>query len=129
MNPFVIIRAIGRALGVFTAAGVGVFAQPGIPSLTEGATVELAGRLATIRKLEALPYVESEFTRRFRFDTADNPKLRELRARYHLDAVVAPGRDEFDRQVLLLDWVHSPVQAVWPSVGRGQGGTGDPAGH
>ncbi|HVR87468.1 MAG TPA: hypothetical protein VMU54_24290, partial [Planctomycetota bacterium] len=34
------------------------------------------------------------------------PKLKELRDRYQLDQVVAPGKDEFDRQVLLNDWVH-----------------------
>jgi hypothetical protein len=56
--------------------------------------------------MDALPYVQSEFTERFRFDSVGNPKLKELRERYGLEAVVAPGRDEFERQVLLLDWVH-----------------------
>jgi len=70
------------------------------------ALLHLGERTATIRKLDALPYVESEYTKRFRFDTFANPKLRELRERYKLDAVVAPGPDEFERQILLLDWVH-----------------------
>jgi len=70
------------------------------------ATIQLGGRTATIRKLDALPYVESQYTKLFRFDTFANPKLKELRERYKLDAVVAPGRDEFERQILLLDWVH-----------------------
>jgi len=70
------------------------------------ATIQLGGRTATIRKLDALPYVESQYTKLFRFDTFANPKLKELRERYELDAVVAPGRDEFERQILLLDWVH-----------------------
>ena len=61
---------------------------------------------ATITRYDALPYFDSDYTRRFRFDAHDNPKLKSLRERYQLDAVVAPGRDEFDRQVLLLDWVH-----------------------
>ncbi len=60
----------------------------------------------TVRKVDVVPYVESEFTRRFRFDSAGNPKLNELRQRYRLDAVVVRGQDEFDRQVLLLDWFH-----------------------
>jgi hypothetical protein len=59
-----------------------------------------------VKRVDALPYVESEYTRRFKFDSAENPKLRELRQRYQLDAVVAAGQDEFDRQVRLLDWVH-----------------------
>ncbi len=77
----------------------------GSPS-PEQATITLGGRSVTVKRVEALPYVESEYTRRFKFDSADNPKLQELRQRYQLDAVVAVGRDEFDRQVYLLDWVH-----------------------
>jgi len=56
--------------------------------------------------LDVSPYVESEYTSLFRFDKFSNPKLKELRERYQLDAVVASGRDEFEQQVLLLDWVH-----------------------
>jgi hypothetical protein len=75
-------------------------------SFKERTKVQLGGRTAILRKLDALPYVESEFTKRFRFDSFTNPMLRELRERYQLDAVVAPGKDEFDQQVRLLDWVH-----------------------
>ncbi|MCZ7636987.1 MAG: transglutaminase-like domain-containing protein [Verrucomicrobia bacterium] len=106
MNPFVSGCAVSRAFVALVCSGFGLLAQPLTPSLTEGATFELAGTTATVLKVDALPWVESEYTRRFRFDSADNPKLRELRQRYQLEAVVAPGRDEFDRQVLLLDWVH-----------------------
>ena len=64
------------------------------------------GRTATVVKADALPFVDSEYSRRFRFDGHDNPKLKELRETQGLDEVVAPGRDEFERQVLLLDWTH-----------------------
>ncbi len=76
--------------------------------LSEGrpAAIQLGKRTATIKKLDALPYVQSEYTELFRFDTFTNPKLKELRQRHKLDEVVAPGRDEFERQMLLLDWVH-----------------------
>lgn len=70
------------------------------------ATLDLGGRKATVRKFDVLPYVESEYTKRFTFDAYDNPKLKELREKYRLDEVVAPGKDEFDRQILLLDWTH-----------------------
>ena len=68
--------------------------------------VDLKGRVATLTRLEGLPHVESAYSRRFRFDTFDNPKLKELRERYRLDEAVAPGRDELDRQVHLMDWAH-----------------------
>jgi hypothetical protein len=75
-------------------------------SLKEGAAIDLAGRTATLRKLETLPYVESEYTKRFKFDSFDNPRLKTIRENYYLDEVTVPGRDEFERQVLLMDWTH-----------------------
>ncbi len=72
----------------------------------EGAVFHVGGRKAALKKLEALPYVESIYTRRFRFDAFENTKLKKLRTQYKLDQVVAPGKDEFDRQVLLMDWTH-----------------------
>lgn len=100
------IRGPSRILLSLAVAGAAALAQSDSSSLKEGSIIQLAGRSVTVRKVDAVPYVESEFTRRFRFDSADNPKLKELRQRYQLDAVVARGQDEFDRQVLLLDWVH-----------------------
>ena len=81
-----------------------VFAQPG--SLQPGSTVNLGERKATVKKLDMLPYVESDYTKRFKFEAFDNPKLKELRDRYKLDEVVASGKDELEKQVLLLDWTH-----------------------
>jgi hypothetical protein len=74
--------------------------------LKEGATFDLGGRTATVKKVDVLPFVESVYSKVFKYDVHENPKLRELRERYRLDEVVAPGRDEFDRQILLSDWVH-----------------------
>jgi len=69
-------------------------------------TVQINGRAATLVKLDSPPLVESGYTRRLRFDSASNPQLAELRARHRLDEVVAQGKDEFDRQILLMDWTH-----------------------
>src|SRR5688572_32591647 len=63
-----------------------------------GDSIHLNGRVVTLRELDTLPCVESEFTRRFRFDSFDNPKLKELRERHRLEQVIAPGKDEFERQ-------------------------------
>jgi len=81
-------------------------AQPDSESLATGAVFNLGDRKATLKKLDTLPYIESEYTKRFKFDSFDNPKLKELRARYKLDEVIAPGKDEFDKQVILMDWTH-----------------------
>jgi hypothetical protein len=74
--------------------------------LKEGAVFDLGGRKASVKKADVLPYVESDYTKRFKFDAFENPKLKELREKYKLDEVVAAGKDEFDKQVLLNDWVH-----------------------
>ncbi len=74
--------------------------------LKEGDAIDLNGRKAAMRRLDTLPYIDSEYTKRFKFDSFDNPKLKVLRERHRLDEVIAPGRDEFERQVLLMDWTH-----------------------
>ncbi len=94
------------AVAILTLLPGAAGAQPAPESLKEGAVFDLGGRKATLRKLDTLPYVESEYTKRFKFDAYDNPKLKELRERYKLDEVIAPGKNEFDRQVLLMDWTH-----------------------
>ena len=86
-------------LFVFSAA---LFAQ----DPKEGDVFDLGGRKATVKKADVLPYVESDYTKRFKFDSFENPKLKELREKYKLAEVVAAGKDEFDKQVLLNDWVH-----------------------
>lgn len=77
-------------------------AQP----LRQGDTDDLNGQKAVLTRLENLPYVQSQYTKRFKFDSFDNPKLTELRERYHLDEVIAPGKDEFEKQVRLVTWVN-----------------------
>jgi hypothetical protein len=98
MKPTILLLAI--LLGAPVAGG------QDHPRLEAGSTFPLGGRTATLKKLDSLPFVRSEYTERFRFDSFVNPKLKELRDRYRLDAVVASGKDEFERQVQLLDWVH-----------------------
>jgi hypothetical protein len=91
-----------NSLGLLVVLGAALSAQ----EPKEGAVFDLGGRAATVRKANVLPYVDSDYSRRFKFDSCDNPKLKELRETYKLDEVVAPGKDEFDKQVLLNDWVH-----------------------
>jgi len=87
-------------------------------SLQEGARVFINGRRATLKKVVSLPYVENDYTKRFKFDSFANPKLKQLRERYKLDDVIAPGKDEFDKQVLLMDWTHRQFKKFGrPSTG------------
>ena len=74
--------------------------------LAAGQTFAVSGGNARLTRLESVPYVENDYAKRFRFDSAGNPKLKVLRERYRLDDVVSPGKDEFEKQLLLLDWVN-----------------------
>ncbi len=96
-----LLLAASLACGALESAG-GVET----PGLRPGSVIELQGRTARLIKLDSLPLVESNWSKRFHFDKASNPKLKELRERYHLDEVTASGQDEFDRQVRLMDWTH-----------------------
>jgi regulation of enolase protein 1 (concanavalin A-like superfamily) len=108
MNAVKVIRyrAAAACLILLASVSVTAAAQESPPPLKQGDAVTLGGRRAVVTKLDTLPYVETEYTKRYKFDSHDNPKLKQLRERYRLEEVVAPGKDEFDRQVLLLDWVH-----------------------
>src|SRR5207248_3126181 len=99
-------------------------------SLKEGDDVWLDGRRCRIVKLDTLPYVQSDYTRRFKFDSYDNPKLKELRQRYRLDEVIAPGKEEFDRAHLYRNLVQPVPQmgVVRPDV-RDVHGEGRRAAH
>jgi len=70
------------------------------------AVFDLNGRKATVKTITTSPTVESDYAKRFKFDAATNPKLKQLREQYKLDEVIAPGKDEFEKQILLMDWVH-----------------------
>src|SRR5882672_4592159 len=83
-----------------------VAAQAMAAPLGEGSSLNIGGRDVKIAKMEMLPVMENDFSRRFKWDSCDNPKLKELREKYHFDEVVAPGKDEFEKQLLLLDWVN-----------------------
>lgn len=98
-------RSGGAFLLLLLLAGV-ASAQPDAGPLKLGTTFDLGGRRATLKKLDALPYVESDYTKRFKFDAHDNPKLKTLRERFYLDEVIAAGKDEFDQQVRLMEWTH-----------------------
>jgi len=91
-------------------AGTLLAQEPGLETKPAGATVTLDGRAVTVRRMEFLPLVENEYSKVHVFDTSENPKLKELREKNGLDEVVSRGKDEFDRQVLLLDWAYRRVK-------------------
>jgi hypothetical protein len=99
-----------RRLAVVIVLVLGALRIAAAQPLQQGATFPLPAGGATLTRLDSLPYVESDYTRRFKFDAFDNPKLKALRERYHFDDIVASGKTEFDRQLLLLDWANHQLK-------------------
>lgn len=85
-------------------------AAQGTTEVRQGDVLDLGGRRAVVWTLDTLPYVENDLTRRFVFDRYGDPMLERLRRDCRLDDVIAPGRTEFDKQVLLMTWVGWQVE-------------------
>jgi hypothetical protein len=80
------------------------------PGIKVGQTLKIGSRSAVVRLVDTLPYVDNEFTRCYTFDKYGNPKLNRIRVENCLDDVVATGRDELEKQLLLMAWAHSQVK-------------------
>jgi len=52
-----------------------VCGERSIAGVAAGETFALESGGVTVRKLDSLAYVESEYTKRFKFDSYENPKL------------------------------------------------------
>jgi hypothetical protein len=78
--------------------------------LNEGSSFRLGTNVAVITTASTLPYIDSEYSRLFKFDSARNPKLEELRDRYKLRELITAATNEFDQQIVLMDWVHHRFQ-------------------
>ena len=91
----------------------------GIEAAKEGDTLDLGGRKVTVKRLDILPYVDNEFTRRCTFDKYENPKLQKLRSEYGLDKVVAGGASQFAQQLMLMCWAYDRFDFGDP---KGKGG-------
>ena len=79
-------------------------------ALRQGDRFELGGRTVSVLQLDTLPCVENELTKRYQPDKYGDPVLEKLRRDERLDAVVAPGRTEFEKQLLLMEWANRQIQ-------------------
>jgi hypothetical protein len=80
-------------------------AVQGAVALKAGESFALGQGRATIVTADVLPYVENQFTKGGVWENYDNPMLKELREIGKLEEVVARGKDEYEKQILLMTWV------------------------
>jgi hypothetical protein len=89
--------------------------------VTVGQTFRVVGGAATVKEVDVTRVVANDYSKRFKFDAADNPKLKQLRQQEKLDEAVAGGKDEFDRQVRLMDWVYRRIRKFGTPTANPQG--------
>ena len=104
------VRSARNVCGVALLYSLALFGSLAGDEVVVGQPFPLQGQTFTLRRLVTLPYVESEYTDRFHFDSWENPKLDELRRRHRLHEVIAREANEFDQQVAPNDWTHRQFQ-------------------
>ena len=72
--------------------------------LRQGDAVVINGRKCVINLLDTLPFVDNAYTRSMVWQKPE-PRLQQLRDELRLDGRIAPGKDEFDRQLHLMESV------------------------
>jgi hypothetical protein len=104
------IAALWAVTAVAALASTSPAAGANLAAKKAGDVVKLAGGEAVVTAMDVLPLVRNEFSDRFKFDCFGAESLKALRKQEKLEAVAAPGKTEFEKQVLLMDWAHRRVR-------------------
>ncbi len=98
------IKIILGVLGVFAFLATAVAAD--LRTAAIGESVAVGEAVVVVRERDVAPVVRNWCSEAFQFDCHDNAMLHTLRKQEALDAVLATGRTEFDKQVALMDWTY-----------------------
>ena len=113
------MRCMGLVMGVVAAWSMTAFAaDDNLAAKKAGDVVKLAGGEVVVKTMDVLPLVKNEFSDRFEFDCFGVKSLETLRKQEKLDEATAPGKTEFEKQVLLLDWAHKRIKHFGPPPGN-----------
>jgi len=96
----------------------------GRQTMKAGDTLTIAGRRVLVREMDVTPVVRNEYSEVHSFARFDDPALAQLREEYDLPDVVAQGKDEFDRQVILMDWVYNRFKKFGRPTSAARGALG-----
>src|SRR5208337_2848884 len=78
------------------------FAMKSYGEMQQGDTVVINGRKCVISVLDTLPFVDNAYTKAMVWQKPE-PRLQELHDELRLDDRIAPGKDELDRQLHLME--------------------------
>lgn len=71
---------------------------------TPGQILKINGREIKVLEIDITPLIENTYSKRGVYESADNPKLKMIREQEGFDKMLAGVQNEFDQQVLILDW-------------------------
>ena len=79
-----------------------------------GDTFSLGPRKVTVVEYDATPVVRNQYSERYYFDCFGDEEMAKLRQQEKLDDVIAKGKTEFEKQVLVLDWTYKRFPLFGP---------------
>lgn len=79
-----------------------------------GESFKLGGAELVLKVVAVLPVVKNEFNEPYHWSAFGDENLQQLRQQEKLDDVVAAGKSEFEKQVLLLEWTFKRFKLFGP---------------
>ena len=100
------MKKLLTAIILLTAISFAKGEDKDIASLTKGSKINLFGQNITVTDISNPDLVGEAFSQRFTYEKWDNPKIKQLSDTYKLKEVIAGGKTEFDKMVILNNWVY-----------------------
>ncbi len=75
-----------------------------LENASPGQVITMDGKKITVIEMDITPVIENTYSKRGVYEHADNPKLQQLRKQEDFDKLITGLKNEFDQQVLILDW-------------------------
>lgn len=86
-----------------------------------GDVLDINGKKVTVAEVDITPVVENVFSKRGTFDLSSNPKYQQLRKQENLDKIVEGAKDEFEKQVRILDWAQKRLPKFGTPTSKASG--------
>ena len=75
-----------------------------IESAHPGQVLMINGRQITVLEKDITPVIENAFSKRGTYESAENPKLKQLRKQEGFDKMMEGSKDEFEQMQRIADW-------------------------
>lgn len=86
-----------------------------------GDILNVNGKKVTVVEVDITPVIENVFSKRGSYDPASNPKYQQLRKMENLDKIVEGAKDEFEKQMRILDWAQKRLPKFGTPTSKASG--------